>query len=177
MQTSTYMSYLYHHGQVYISEIVKMYPHDTPRSIYKHCKQKPTEKMDKRKFNSWPKKGLVRNEGLVVRSVGTLRKEVDNIFGAKKVQNESGIDHVCDRTIRRCLKQKSLFQCTTQEKRNCICKILQEKETFFSEMFEKIKTRLLDKMCKFLFRWRRFHTQIQPNGRHETIMMSRLAKT
>ena len=40
VQTSIYMSYLYHHGQVNISEIVKMYPHHTPRSICRHCKQK-----------------------------------------------------------------------------------------------------------------------------------------
>ena len=52
MQTSIYMLYLYHHGQVNTSKIVKMYPHHAPRSIYRHCKQKPTEKVDKRKSNS-----------------------------------------------------------------------------------------------------------------------------
>ena len=75
------------------------------------------------------------------------------------------------------LKQKWLFQFTTKEKRNCNCKRLQEKEDFRSEMFAEINTRLLDKMCEFLFGWRRFHTQIQADGRREIIRISRLAKT
>ena len=52
MRTSIYMSYLYHHGQVNISETVKMYPHHAPRSIHRHYKQKPTEKVDLKNF--WP---------------------------------------------------------------------------------------------------------------------------
>ena len=92
MQTSIYMSYLHHHGQVNISEIVKMYPHHAPRNIYRHCKQKPIEKVDKRKFKSRPEKLLATRERLVVRSVETLRKEVSNNFGAKKVESKSGID-------------------------------------------------------------------------------------
>ena len=50
MQTSIYMSYLYHHDEVSVCEILKMYSHHIPRSIYRHCKQKPTEKNGQNKI-------------------------------------------------------------------------------------------------------------------------------
>ena len=74
-------------------------------------------------------------------------------------------------------KEKWLFKFTTKEKRNCNCKRLQEKEKLFSEMIEKIKTRYLDKMCKFLFGLRTFHTQMQPDEICEISRASRLSKT
>ena len=59
MKTSIYMSYLIYHGKANISKIVKIYPNHAPRGIYRHCKQKPTEKVGNKKFKAdlksfWP---------------------------------------------------------------------------------------------------------------------------
>ena len=136
VQTSICMSYLYHHGQVNISEIVKMYLHHAPRSIYRHCKQKSTEKVDKRKFNNRHKKPLARYERLVVRSVGTLWKEVGNNFGVKKVQSESGINHVCERTIRRFLDKNGYFNSPLRKKGIVTAKDCKKRRSFLRNVWK-----------------------------------------
>ena len=105
MKTSIYMSYLIYHGQVNISKIVKIYPNHAPRGIYRHCKQDPTEKVDNRKFKAdlksfWP--GMSNLQSGVLEYCG---KKFAITSVQRKLQSESGIDHVCDRTIRRWLNK------------------------------------------------------------------------
>ena len=149
IQTSVYMSYLYHHGQVSISEIVKMYPYHAPRSIYRHYKQKATEKVDNRKFNSRPNKPLARHERLVVRRVGTMWGEVGKNFGLKKVQSKSVIDHACDRTIQRCLNKNGYFNSSLRKKGIVTAKDCKNRRSFSQKCLKNVKPDFCTKCVSF----------------------------
>ena len=126
-----------------------MYPHHAPRSIYRHCKQKPTEKVDKRKSNSRPKNLLARHLRIVVRCVETLRKDVGNNFGAKKVQREQGIDHVCNRAIWRCLKKNGYLNLPLRKKGIVIAKDCKKRRSFSQKCLKKLRPDIWTKCVSF----------------------------
>ena len=66
----------------------------------------------------------------MVRGVETLRKEVGNNFGSKKVQRESGIDHVCNRAIWRCLKKNGYLNLPLRKKGIVIAKDCKKRRNF-----------------------------------------------
>ena len=104
------MRWLYQQSKLKISDIVKMYPHFAERSVYRHCKLPVDNKgeavVDRRKRNSGrSKKLLERDERQILRTIPKLRESVGTSFTAKLVKAEAMVNHVCDRTIRRCLNR------------------------------------------------------------------------
>ena len=114
------MRYLYNEGGYKIAQRVKMFPKYAERSIYRHCKL-PVEESnivdDKRKFNKGrPRKVDVRGERKILRTIPRLRKTVGSFFTSKRLQEECGVSHVCNRTRRRILNKHKYFYTVKRKK-------------------------------------------------------------
>ena len=86
LETSIYMRYLHQHGNVKISEIVKLFFNFSKRSIYRHCQKEvnPAPIQDKRKDKGRPLKLDERAEQKIIREIPRLREHYEDSFTAKK---------------------------------------------------------------------------------------------
>ena len=116
------MRYLYHHGQVKMSKIVKQFPKYAPRSIYRHCKKSIEEAdFDKREHNRGgrPKKLSKRDDRKLIREIYKLRKEVGPSFVALHLQNAANMFDISERTIRRILS-KHEYELRTKRRKGIV---------------------------------------------------------
>ena len=160
--TSIYMSYLNNYGKMKISDIVKLYPQYAERSIYRHCKIKinPNSqgKVDKRTLNKGrPCKLLDRHKRSILRQIPKLRNSIGSSFTTKRIKLESGVSHVCDRTIRRWLN-KNDYEYKPKRRKGIVTATDCKKTKEVCNQMSNNKRRFLDQLCQFLFRWRWFHT-------------------
>lgn len=99
-------------------KLLKMFPQYSKAAIYKHA-QKPLNGeplFDKRKANRGrPSKLSPQDKRSIVRSITSLR-EKEGSFTSKRVQVESGVSHVSDRTIRNCLNEDGYWYLQTRKK-------------------------------------------------------------
>ena len=103
-ETSLYFRVLHQEGKISFAEIKRRYPQYALRSIHRHCK-KSVRQFDRRSENKGrPAKLSARDERTVIRSLRSLRTERSS-FTANKVQEVTGLRHVSNRTIRRCLNK------------------------------------------------------------------------
>ena len=97
-------------GNVKGKNLLKMFPQYSKSAVYKHAKLPLNETpVDKRKSNPGKQKKLSeKDERHVIRTLKKLRKETGK-FSSKRIQEESGLTHVSNRTIRRCLNRNKYF--------------------------------------------------------------------
>ena len=108
---------LYQVGGVKGKNLLKMFPQYSKSAVYKHCKLPLNEeKVDKRKSNPGrPKKLSENDERQVKRSLLRLR-ETTGRFTSKRVQEESGVTHVSNRSIRRSLNRRGYYFLQSRKK-------------------------------------------------------------
>ena len=112
LETSVEIRLLYQRFNVTLAQLVKDYPQYPKTTIYRHATRKALCP-DKRKENKGrPRKLDKRDTRAVLRGVKKLTKEVGT-FSSFHVQTEAGLEHVSNKTIRRCMKQNGLgyYQC------------------------------------------------------------------
>ena len=68
-----------------------------------------------------------------------MRKEVGNNFGAKEAQSQSGIDHICDKTIRRYLNKNGYFNSPLRKKGIVTAKDCKKKRSFSQKCLKKLR--------------------------------------
>ena len=88
-------------------KLLKMFPQYSKAAIYKHAKKPLNGKpfFDKRTMNKGrPKKLSIQDERSIICTIPKLREQLGN-FTSKRVQLESGVAHVCNRTVRNVLNK------------------------------------------------------------------------
>lgn len=98
--------------------LLHMFPQYSKAAIYKHVKKPLNGEpvFDKRKMNKGrPKKLSIQDERNIVRTIPKLREGVGN-FTSKRVQLESGVSHVSNRTIRNVLSKAGYHNLRTRKK-------------------------------------------------------------
>ena len=88
-------------------KLLKMFPQYSKAAIYKHAKKPLNGEsvFDKRKMNKGrPNKLSVQDKRSILRTIPKLREELGN-FTSRRVQLESGVTHVSNRTIRNMLNK------------------------------------------------------------------------
>ena len=98
--------------------LIKMFPQYSKAAIYKHAKKPLNGEpvFDKRKMNKGrPKKLTVQDERCILRTIPKLRKELGN-FTSKRVQLESGVTQVSNRTIRNVLNKEGYHYLRSRKK-------------------------------------------------------------
>jgi transposase len=113
-------------------ELLKLFPQYSKAAVYKHAK-KPLNGdpvFDKRKLNKGrPKKLSIQDERRILRTVPKLRMEVGN-FTSKRVQLESGITNVCNRTVRNILNKEGYRYLRSRKKGLLHAKDLKARKKF-----------------------------------------------
>ena len=82
-------------------KLLQMFPHYCKAAIYNHAKRPIDEEneFDKRKLNKGrPPKVTIHDKRRILRTIPNLWRTV-GLFISKSVQDESGMMHVCNRTI------------------------------------------------------------------------------
>ena len=95
-----------------------MFPQYCKAAIYKHARKPISDEpvFDKRKNNKRrPAKLSVQDKRNIVRSVSSLRIKVGS-FTSKRIQLESGVSHVSNRTIRNHLNKKGYHYLQSRKK-------------------------------------------------------------
>ena len=99
-------------------KLLKKFPQYCKAAVYRHAK-KPlgaTIKADKRKFGKGGVKKLKeRDTRLILRAIRKLRSTVGS-FTSRRVQLETGLNHVSNRTIRRYMNSMGFFYCRSRKK-------------------------------------------------------------
>jgi hypothetical protein len=98
--------------------LLQMFPQYSKAAIYKHAKKPLNGEpvFDKRKTNKGrPKKLTVRDERSILRTIPKLREKLGN-FTSKRVQLESGVTHVSNRTIRNILNKEGYHYLRSRKK-------------------------------------------------------------
>ena len=107
LEHSAQIKAAYQLSKVRGKELLKLFPQYSKAAVYKHAK-KPLNGdpvFDKRKQNKGrPKKLSPQDERSILRAVPRLQMEVGN-FTSKRVQLESGITNVCNKTVRNVLNK------------------------------------------------------------------------
>ena len=118
LQHSCQMRAAYNLGGVTGHNLLKMFPQYSKSAIYVHV-NKPLfgeVAVDKRKRNIGRKKNLsLQDERKVKRSLMGLRKSAGS-FTSKSIQTDSGVNHVSNRTIRRCLNRGGYYYLQSRKK-------------------------------------------------------------
>ena len=99
MATSVAIRLLYQEHKLRNCEIAKNYPNFPKHTISRHAKLSiPTSgslPIDKHKYNHGrSRKSMERDERKILRSVVTLRKDIEPCFPSTKIKKESGVSHV-----------------------------------------------------------------------------------
>ena len=107
LELSMYLRYLHQEQKIPIRDLVERYKDVSRATIYRHAK-KTVLPIKKTKSTHGPgRKKLLsaRDSRAVLRSVKKLR-ETQGRFSSKRVQKESCMDHVSNRTVRRLLNER-----------------------------------------------------------------------
>ena len=158
---------LYSLGGVKGKKLLKMFPQYSKSAIYMHCK-KPLNgdvPFDKRKVNPGRKKMLtVRDERKIIRTVGVLRKSVGS-FTSKGVHSESGVSHVCNRTVRRCLNRAGYHYLQSRKKGLLLRKDLTKRLQFCRKIRRlKLKQQFWREGLSFYLDGKGFEFKTNPQG-------------
>ena len=104
MQLAIYMRYLHQDKGVPISQLVTKYRNYSKSNIYRHAKISPSELVaDKRKRNKGrPKLLKPRDERRLTLQLLKLRA-TEGSYTSRRLQVLSGLSHISNRTVRRCL--------------------------------------------------------------------------
>ena len=98
--------------------LIKMFPQYSKAAIYKHAKKPLNGEpvFDKRKMNKGrPKKLTVQDERCILRNIPKLREELGNCT-SKRVQLESGVTQVSNRTIKNILNKEGYHYLRSRKK-------------------------------------------------------------
>ena len=104
---SVYLRYQHQHGGLKCSELVQMYPQYSARSIYRHANKPVGNIFTKNKTKSKagrPRILTLRDERQIIRHLHLLRGQRVP-FTAKRIRTEVAVNHVSERTVRRCLNK------------------------------------------------------------------------
>ena len=121
LRHSIEMAAMHQKTGIKISELVKMYPQYSPRSVYRHAKAPLGEEeapvRDRRRFNTGrPSKLTIRDKRNLLRSIKHLRA-TEGWFTAKRLAVEAGIENkVTPRTIRKFLNKNKYRYLQTRKK-------------------------------------------------------------
>ena len=99
-------------------KLLQMSPQYSKAAIYKHAKKPLNGEpvFDKRIMNKGrPKKLSIQDERSIIRTIPKLREELGN-FTSKRVQLESGVTHVSNRTIRNILNKEGYHYLRSRKK-------------------------------------------------------------
>ena len=107
-EIAIYIRYLHQDKKVAVSQLVKKYPMYSKSNIYRHAKIPVSELLsDKRKYNKGrPKLINARDNRKLISQLLKLRA-TEGSYTSKRVQTLSGLTHISNRTIRRCLNDSS----------------------------------------------------------------------
>ena len=113
-------------------ELLKLFPQYSKAAVYKHAKKPLNGEpvFDKRKLNKGRSKKLsVQDERRILRAVPKRRMEVGN-FTSKRVQLESGVSNVCNRTDRNVLNKEGYRYLRSRKKGLLHAKDLKARKKF-----------------------------------------------
>ena len=115
--TSIYLRFLHKENGVSKAELARRYPQHAKRSVYRHASKAIIDPPpDQRQANRGrPKKLSAREERLIIKTLLRLRKEVASFTG-KKIQEETGLTHVCPKTIQRVLHKNGYHYLHSRKK-------------------------------------------------------------
>ena len=104
---SIHLRYLHQDQKVPLKDLQKRYPNIPKATIYRHCKKNIAEvTTDHRHQNKGrPRKMSARDVRHVESTLVKLREEVGDLYSTD-VGRDAGVDHVSNRTIRRCLREQ-----------------------------------------------------------------------
>ena len=107
LDVSIHLRYLHQDKGVPLKDLLKRYPQYSKTNIYRHSKKKIGENsVDNRKQNKGrPRKLTERDDRQIIQTLVKRREEVGDLFSTD-VGRASGITHVSNRTIRRCIRRK-----------------------------------------------------------------------
>lgn len=113
IEVSVHLAYLFQDLKLPLTEIYKKYPKIPRSTIKRHVKKKiGTVVTDKRTFNKGrPKKVSPRDERDIERSLIRLRENNKGNLHSTDIQNDAGMNHVSNMTVRRVLAAKG-YKCT-----------------------------------------------------------------
>lgn len=115
---SVHLRYLYQDKGCKLSELCKRYPEYPRSTIHRHMKLPiKMERGDKRKLNKGrPSLLTSRDRRNIKTAIKKLRSSQGPSFNSKRIAVEAGVNHVCDRTVRRYLKSENYSYCHLRKK-------------------------------------------------------------
>ena len=118
LEHSMQMRCLYQISNVRGRKLLELFPQYSKAIIYRHVKKSINleSPFDKRKLNKGrPPKLSTKDKRKVLRTIKYLREEVGS-FTSKRVQIESGVTHVCNKSIRNILNKAGYFYLKSRKK-------------------------------------------------------------
>ena len=110
---SVHLAYLFQDLKLPFSEICKRYPNIPVTTIRRHAKKRiGAAVLDNRTFNKGrPRKLSPRDERAIITSLIRLRENNNGNLYSTDIQNDAGLGHVSNMTVRRVLASKG-YRCT-----------------------------------------------------------------